>query len=406
MVTEMKGKLRRDTAVCVLAAALIMGAAFSRPVMASEPLTSEEAAKKVSGYESDIAATKEALSDTESRIAELEEEVSRLESECRDTYLAMEEYRDGMTERICYFYENSRTGNLIAFLSGDTADVLNRLVMQQALYSYDKEQLSLYLACADELSAREDELAEKEAELESLYAEQEEELSALTDALSDAEDEYAEAVRREAIEAAKANITDTQEESAEKIYSVLKYIGWTDVMISGALGNIQSESGLDPSAVETVYNEKFTWGEKKQAADEADYLMSVVNPSYRYKSVLRCGIGLIQWTDTTSGARGNTNLRKYAEKNGAAWYDIDVQLRYLTHTDGDKRRAKCILNPEKYTKYDMETVSGAVGWWAYYIEGSSRKSEKKESFAESWLTLIENGALTYDEEYAKGIMED
>lgn len=78
----------------------------------------------------------------------------------------------------------------------------------------------------------------------------------------------------------------------EKVWFALKDLGYSDIAVAGAMGNIDYESaGFNPSAVEGGSGE---------------------------------GIGLIQWS---FGRR--TQLERYAASKGISWQDEDTQIEFL-----------------------------------------------------------------------------
>lgn len=87
----------------------------------------------------------------------------------------------------------------------------------------------------------------------------------------------------------------------EKVWFMLKDLGYSDISAAGAMGNIHYESsGFNPSAVEGGYTE--TTG----------------------------GIGICQWTNNNRGDSGrNTNLRNYAISKGTTWQDEAIQVEFL-----------------------------------------------------------------------------
>ena len=87
----------------------------------------------------------------------------------------------------------------------------------------------------------------------------------------------------------------------EKVWFLLKDLGYSDIAAAGAMGNIHYESGsFDPTMVEGGYNEE------------------------------NGGIGICQWTNSKRGKTGrNTNLRLYAQSKGKTWQDEDIQVEFL-----------------------------------------------------------------------------
>lgn len=87
----------------------------------------------------------------------------------------------------------------------------------------------------------------------------------------------------------------------EKVWFMIKDLGYSDIAAAGAMGNIHYESGsFDPTMVEVGYNEE------------------------------NGGIGICQWTNSKRGKTGrNTNLRLYAQSKGKTWQDEDIQVEFL-----------------------------------------------------------------------------
>lgn len=87
----------------------------------------------------------------------------------------------------------------------------------------------------------------------------------------------------------------------EKVWFLLKNLGFSDIAAAGAMGNFHYESGsFDPTKVESGYTE------------------------------MNGGIGICQWTNNGRGSEGrNTNLRRYAESKGKTWQDEDIQVNFL-----------------------------------------------------------------------------
>lgn len=87
----------------------------------------------------------------------------------------------------------------------------------------------------------------------------------------------------------------------EKVWFMLKDMGFSDYSAAGAMGNIHYESGtFDPTKVEGGYNE------------------------------FNGGIGICQWTNNSRGSTGrNADLRAYAASKGSTWQDETIQVEFL-----------------------------------------------------------------------------
>lgn len=142
------------------------------------------------------------------------------------------------------------------------------------------------------------------------------------------------------------DIAPDEEAHAQAVYKVLSGMGMPDENIAGILGNWEIESELDPTGVEGIYDEPYELGPKKEA--------KLAGGGTNY------GIGLGQWT-----ADRNTKLQEYAEVSGGEWYDMEIQLSFMTDPDGD--------NPS-----DVAIVEGMVA------EKKGSPSEAAEYFLTQW----------------------
>ncbi len=138
-------------------------------------------------------------------------------------------------------------------------------------------------------------------------------------------------------------VVDTEKikrQTAKRIYSVYYHYGLRPEQIFAVLGNWELESGIDPTAVETVFTEPYRIGMKKQQAVQSDFVLEKWNPGYSltYPDILRNGIGLGQWTNGR-----NKKLVEYAKLYGmkdfkgdssleSMWYDMNVQLAFSIDT--------------------------------------------------------------------------
>ena len=114
-----------------------------------------------------------------------------------------------------------------------------------------------------------------------------------------------------------ALVDGDMEQDAKNIYGILSGLGMPDENIAGILGNFETESGFDPTAVERVPvngPEYHRIGPEKKAAEKENFQGR--------------GIGVGQWT-----AERNVALRKYAEEKGGDWYDLKVQMAFMISED-------------------------------------------------------------------------
>lgn len=128
-------------------------------------------------------------------------------------------------------------------------------------------------------------------------------------------------------------------ERAGQIYATFKSFGMDDNQIAGAFGNFEYENGgLDWTTVETIFDEPYTMGPRKKAAEAADFLITAIDPGYAatYPAIYRAGIGIGSWTDCNPGQSGyNTILRNYAESKGMNWYDGELQMAFYIDEKGE-----------------------------------------------------------------------
>lgn len=116
------------------------------------------------------------------------------------------------------------------------------------------------------------------------------------------------------------NISASVEENAKIVYSVFKTWGMPDVNIAGILGNWSRESGIDPTSVESIFDEPYTIGPRKQAAWDGNFT-HIPGQSHG-------GIGLGQWSN------GRTiMLLDYATSKNVQWYTLPTQLAFMVQGD-------------------------------------------------------------------------
>lgn len=177
--------------------------------------------------------------------------------------------------------------------------------------------------------------------------------------------------------AAKTDTSGSENKQAEEIYHVLSAYGLDDNAIAGVLGCFTRESHLDPTAVEGIFDEPYTYGPKKRAAMEhlASYTSKVSTGSSQYTNGGACpGIGLGQWT----GGNG-LKLLAAAKKMGKPWYTLEVQLAYLLSTPTPTGM------PAKQFWQGMEkanSANAAVDYFLTHWEGVPGNAEQeREGYA-------------------------
>lgn len=183
--------------------------------------------------------------------------------------------------------------------------------------------------------------------------------------------------------------------SAQAIYNYAMAHRGTLNGICAVLGNFQVEGGIDPTAVETIYDEPFTLGPRKKAAQDAGFLIADIDAAYaaKYPAITQAGIGWGQWTNERDVAL--VNFAKAEKKN---WYDPALQIQFATAGDSpaaitalnntlDGKVAKDIPTLTNYFLVNWEGNSGdkiservgaAQNWYAYFTRASAGVSGKAE----------------------------
>ena len=116
------------------------------------------------------------------------------------------------------------------------------------------------------------------------------------------------------------NPNEKQIHNATKIYNALIAQGYTSVAACGIIGNMQTESGLSPGALDQHLSSLPNNGE--HLAD----LTNSVMLNYCSSSTSGYGTGLIQWDSYTTTAPAGNTLVSFCIRYGYDWYDGDGQM--------------------------------------------------------------------------------
>lgn len=119
-----------------------------------------------------------------------------------------------------------------------------------------------------------------------------------------------------------------------KDYLKKKVPNLTDNGLAAMLGNFATESNINPKRAEGDYlsppvgASAFSW-------DDEDWIALGGPAIYNggYANILRRGLGLGQWTDTTDGSTRHTLLLNYAKGKNKKWYDLELQLDFMLEGD-------------------------------------------------------------------------
>lgn len=202
-----------------------------------------------------------------------------------------------------------------------------------------------------------------------------------------------------------------KEQKAKQIYSVFRSFGLNNVTIAGMFGNLDRESGFDPSSIEGIYDEYGILGTKKAAAFQSisNYTKNTLFPKYAArgvhiskngykttdkagKTVYYCGLGFIQWT----GGNAKTFLEA-ADSVNKNWYDADFQLGYMLcdkmYRPGffaelrENQEAEYNPGSESY-EAGLERAKKACVHFAHGYEGNTSSDEKRKKTTEKWFEIM------------------
>lgn len=219
-----------------------------------------------------------------------------------------------------------------------------------------------------------------------------------------------------AVQAEVDSSTDGQQtlHNAQAIYSVFHAYGLSDNSIAGIIGNFATESGIDPTGIEGIYDERHTLGPRKMAAirnpnKHAEWLFA----SYRKAKVPHApsaymnergdyvvGFGLPQYTP-------GSILTDPANALGYNWYDLNFQLAFILGT-GTQTTTKMKGGRNFFNIYKEETKNMTPGeaalYFTQYYEGNTVNGQKSRvEGAEKWAKQI--AMWTPDSEYASSVLE-
>lgn len=189
-----------------------------------------------------------------------------------------------------------------------------------------------------------------------------------------------------------------QEENAGKLWSVYSEMGASKEQTAAVLGNLQHESGLDPTSVETIYDEAYMIGPKKVAATAADFDIHAIDSEYanKFPAIERAGIGLAQWTNGR-----NSLLINYAKDSGSNWHEFDTQISFMFAGDESNRQEqlKDFLASAPST-FDVETERFMNTWIGLSSPNNSLADRQMQ--ATNYMMILERA--TADTAYAEGIL--
>ncbi|MGX1195855.1 phage tail tip lysozyme [Metabacillus sp. SLBN-84] len=193
-------------------------------------------------------------------------------------------------------------------------------------------------------------------------------------------------------------IEAVRRENAVKLWSVYSELGGSKEQTAAVLGNLQAESSLDPTAVETIYDEPFAIGAGKQSAIAADFKVELIDASYaaRFPAINYVGIGLAQWTNGR-----NRLLIEFANEQGVNWFDFDTQVRFMLAGDDAVRQRQLTDflgaepgNVQRETERFMNTWIG--------LSSPNHSLLNRQTNATDYMFILERA--TADRNYANSIL--
>ena len=125
---------------------------------------------------------------------------------------------------------------------------------------------------------------------------------------------------RDSMGSSHLNPSDKQIHNATKIYNALLAQGYTSEAACGVLGNMQTESGLSPGALQNHLSTLPNNGE--HLAD----LTNTVMLGYASQNDSGYGTGLIQWDSYTPTSPAGNVIASFAIRYNYEWYDGDCQM--------------------------------------------------------------------------------
>ena len=184
------------------------------------------------------------------------------------------------------------------------------------------------------------------------------------------------------------------ETNAKMVYSVMHNLGVPNAHIAGMLGNWSKESGIDPTGVEGIYGEPFSYGPKKQAAmaNPESYVWNSLKPITKIRVNWNAykgsdgkyypGIGIGGFTGPAT-----TGLIAAANEKGVPWYTMPANLYYTLKEGGYKGGASWF---SKWNQNPSSTPEAAATYFLNKWEGitpaayGSVKLGERQQWARKW----------------------
>lgn len=170
--------------------------------------------------------------------------------------------------------------------------------------------------------------------------------------------------------------TTYQEHNARKIHDFFVGLGWTENAIAGLIGNIQSESWLNPADSTPQIGNTLA---------DIDNNHALNHPNNAY--------GLVQWKGQSSVAPITNQIVSYAIRYGYEWFDGEIQLQRLDW----EYHAPAKFHPQTvdgtywtFAKYASSTASPSqlAKVWMVCYEGTYSILSRRQANAEMWFAYF------------------
>lgn len=202
--------------------------------------------------------------------------------------------------------------------------------------------------------------------------------------------------------------------NAQSIYSILHVYGMSDEQVAGVLGNFSTESGIDPTTIEGIYDENYTVTAPKHKDAMADLDAYVRGPlSDKYAGFsgsggpvknpggytaddgkMYPGLGMGQYT----GGGAKTFL-DFADSVSQKWYTIEFQMAYTLAKGAPASGAGF------WERYKSQTGDAAAmaRYFSQYWEGNTSNGwQERQDSAASWYSQLQDWSA--NDSYANGVI--
>lgn len=167
-------------------------------------------------------------------------------------------------------------------------------------------------------------------------------------------------------------ISDEQLHNAYKLKAWCESKGWSLSAICGMIGNGIHESTLNPALIEQ-YHRDLLPNSASSLSDVPNTVMINFYDSYYGLSDNRFGIGMLQWSGSTTTPPAGQKLVSYCMRYNLNWYD------------GDSQTARLQAEYDNDLQFLHREVFGVVWTWQNYIINTRTPEES----ADIWMNNYE-----------------